>query len=231
MNGNRTLVATFAARPSFADVPTSDPDYQAITFLAAAGIINPQGVNGSGRFEPDRDVKRAEIAAFIARTFSWDKEFHANNFPDKCDQNAQNCIDDELWNNVAALADYGVVGGYTDPATCASAGTTSPCYLPRDVVQRVQVASIVARAFIKTPDLRPTGFWDRQDANNAQYTNVPNTGTQRSDLTTYRSNAGPIPGQTSDTAFPNPTGNGSRRFVIQVLFQAFSAQFSVDRVP
>ena len=50
------------------------------------GIINPGGVNGSGRFEPERDVKRAEMAAFVARIFGWDKEFHANNFPDKCDR-------------------------------------------------------------------------------------------------------------------------------------------------
>ena len=37
VNGNRSLVAQFVARPAFADVPASDPDYQAITFLAALG--------------------------------------------------------------------------------------------------------------------------------------------------------------------------------------------------
>ena len=69
-----------------------------------------------------------------------------------------------------------MVGGYTDTPTCASAGTTTPCYLPRDAVKRVQVLSIIARAFIKAPDLRPTGFWDRLAADLSQYTNVPNTG-------------------------------------------------------
>jgi uncharacterized repeat protein (TIGR01451 family) len=231
VNENRTLTATFATRPSFGDVPTTDPDYQAITFLAALGVINPRGVNSTGQFQPDRQVARAEVASFIARTFGWDDEFHANSFPDKCDPQGQNCVDDELWNNVAALADYGVVGGYTDPDTCSSAGTESPCYLPRDPVKRVQVVSIVARAFIKQPDLRPTGFWDRQDANGGQYTNVADEGTQRSDLTTYRSNAGPIPGQEGDTAFPDPSGSSTRRFLIQVLYQAYVAAYGTDQVP
>jgi hypothetical protein len=231
VEGNRSLVARFAARPTFSDVPQGDADYQAITFLAALGIVNPAGVNNSGRFEPGREVARAEVAAFVARVFGWQREFHANTFPDRCDPSGANCVDDELWNNVAALKDYGVVGGYTDPATCQAAGTTAPCYLPRDPVKRVQVASIVARAFIKNPDLRSTGFWDRLDANATQYTNVPDEGTQRSDLTTFRANAGPVPGQVSDGTFPNPEGAASRRFVIQVLYQAFASQYGVDRAP
>jgi len=232
VNANRTLVATFVATPQFSDLGgLSAADRQAVVFLAALGIVNPQGVNGSGRFEPARDVKRAEVAAFVARVFGWQHEFHANNFPDKCDAQGQNCVDDELWNNVAALKDYGIVGGYADQATCQSAGTTAPCYLPRDVVQRVQVVSVVARAFIKTPDLRPTGFWDRLNADTAQYTNVPNTGTQRSDLTTYRANVGTVPGQTSDATLADPTGNGTRLYLIQVLYAAFNAQFGTDRVP
>jgi len=232
VNNNRTLVATFVARTSFSDVPTTDADYQAITFLTALGIINPNGVNGSGQFQPDRAVNRAEISAFIARLFGLEGEFHANTFPDRClPSDPNNCIDARLWNDVAALKDYGVVGGYTDSNTCTAAGTTAPCYLPRDSVKRVQVLSIIARSFIKTPDLHPTSFWDRLAVNSAQYTNVGTEGTQRSDLTTYRTNAGPIPGQTSDATFPSPEGDGSRRFVIEALFQAFAAQFSVDRVP
>jgi len=140
-------------------------------------------------------------------------------------------VDDELWNTVAALADYGVVGGDTDAATCAALGTTAPCYLPRENILRVQVVGIVARAFTKAPDLRPIGFWDRLAAVTSQYTNVPDAGTQRSDLATYRANAGPVPGQTSDAQFPIPTAASSRRFVVEVLWQAYSARFGVDRVP
>jgi len=228
---NRTLVATFVARPTFADVPTSDPDYQAITTLAALGIVNPTGVNGSGQFQPGRAVARAEVAAFIARAFGWEREFHGNSFPDKCDPSGANCVDDALWNAVAALRDYGVVGGYNDAATCGALGTTAPCYLPRESVLKVQVVSIVARAFTKAPDLRPTGFWDRLAVVAGQYANVPDSGTQRSDLATYRANAGAIPGQTSDAQFPQPTDAATRRFVIQALWQAMQATFGQDRVP
>ena len=232
VDSNRTLVAAFVATPQFSDLGTlGAQDRQAVTFLAALGIVNPQGVNGSGQFQPGNDVKRAEVAAFVARTFGWQREFHRNTFPDRCDPHTVNCVDDELWNNVAALADYGVVGGYTDTATCASADTSAPCYLPRDTVRRVQIVSVVARAFIKTPDLRPTGFWDRQDPNPAQDTNVPHVGTQRADLTTYRANVGTVPGQTSDANFGDPTGPGSRLYVVQVLYAAFNAQFGTDRVP
>ena len=140
-------------------------------------------------------------------------------------------MDDELWNTVAALADYGVVGGDTDAATCAALGTTAPCYLPRENILRVQVVGIVARAFTKAPDLRPIGFWDRLAAVTSQYTNVPDAGTQRSDLATYRANAGPIPGQASDGTFPDPNGAASRRFVIEALFQAYSSVYGVITVP
>ncbi len=56
-------------------------------------------------------------------------------------------------------------------------------------------------------------------------------GTQRSDLTTYRANAGAIPGQTGDTTFASPEKESTRLFVIQVLYQAYNAQFGTDRVP
>jgi len=231
VGANRTLVAAFVARPTFSDVPASDPDYQAITTLAALGIINASGVNGSGQFQPERGVARAEVAAFVARVFGWQAEAHANRFPDQCDPRGQNCLDPELWNTVAALQDYGVVGGYTDSATCAASGTSAPCYLPRDPVLRLQIVSIVTRAFTKAPDLRATGFWDRLAAVAGQYTNVPDAGTQRSDLATYRANAGVLPGQLNDATFPAPTDAATRRFVIQILWQAYNAVYSVDRVP
>jgi len=233
VNSNRTLTAQFIVTPQFGDLGALGAgDRQMVTFLAALGIVNPQGVNGSGQFQPSGEVKRAEMAAFIARTFNWQDEFHANTFPDRClATDPSNCIDSELWNDVAALKDYGIVGGYTDALTCNADGFDPPCYLPRMSVLRVQVVSIVARAFIKTPDLRPTGFWDRLMANGAQYTNVGTEGTQRSDLTTYRANAGEIPGQSGSGTFNNPEGNGSRLFVVQVLYQAFNAQFGTDRVP
>jgi hypothetical protein len=231
VSGDRDLVATFAPRPAFGDIPVGNPDHEAVTFLAALGIINPAGVNGSGNFEPERATLRAETAAFVARLFGWQDEVHPNPFPDQCAPQGSNCVDDELWAAVAALAHFGVVTGYPDPATCQAAGTTAPCYLPRDTINRVQAVSIVARAFTKAPELRTTGFWDRLSGDPALYTNVPDSGSQRSDLATYHANAGAVPGSGAGATFPDPTGSATRRFVIQVLFQAYAAQFGVDRVP
>lgn len=146
------------------------------------------------------------MAALIARVFGWQGEAHTNPFPDRCDATG-NCVDDELWRAVAA-----------------------PCYLPRDNVSRVQVVSIVARAFTAT-DGRATGFWARQPAVSGQYANVPDEGTQRGDLATYRANAGAIPGQADDGTFPTPGEAATRRFIIQVLWQTYSSVYGVDTVP
>ncbi len=54
---------------------------------------------------------------------------------------------------------------------------------------------------------------------------------QRADPITYRANVGTVPGQTSDANLADPNGNGSRLYLIQVLYAAFNAQFGVDRVP
>ena len=78
------------------------------------GIVNPNGGNGSGDFQPNTAVKRAAVAAFAARTFGWQQECHRNNFPDRCDAKNGNCVDSEIWSDIAALKDYGIVGGYTD---------------------------------------------------------------------------------------------------------------------
>lgn len=140
-------------------------------------------------------------------------------------------MDDELWASVAALAHYGVVTGYTDQVTCHASGTTAPCFLPHDTVNRVQVVSIVTRAFSIEPNLRPDAFWTPLAANPSQYTNVPNEGSQRSDLATYRANAGPVSGQADDGTFPDPQRAATRRFVIQVIWRAYTSAYGVDRAP
>ena len=52
---------------SFEDVGSSDWAYEAITNLAARGVV--QGVD-EARFEPDRDVTRAEFAVLLARVLN-----------------------------------------------------------------------------------------------------------------------------------------------------------------
>jgi len=65
------LVIALAAAPaiamaviSFNDVPTSNPFYNDIQAIAAAGVT---GGCGGGNYCPDRDVTRAEMAAFMNR--------------------------------------------------------------------------------------------------------------------------------------------------------------------
>ena len=60
---------------------------------------------------------------------------------------------------------------------------------------------------------------------------MPDAGSQCRDLATYRANAGPIPGQASNGTFPAPNEAATRRFVIEALWQAYSAVYGVDRVP
>ena len=64
-----------------------------------------------------------------------------------------------------------------------------------------------------------------------QYTNVPDSGTQRSDLATYRTNTGMIPTRMDDGTFPDPNDPSSRRFAIETLWWAFVAVYGIDRVP
>jgi len=124
---------------------------------------------------------------------------------------------------IVILVVFVVTSGYLSQPRAAQAAD--------DPFLRIQIVSIVTRAFTKTPALRPTGFWERQPAVGGQYTNIPDNGTQRSDLATYRQNAGPIPEQVNDGTFPDLNGVAARRFMIAVLWQAFSAQYGVDRVP
>ena len=97
--------------------------------------------------------------------------------------------------------------------------------------ERTAIQRWPTRAFTTAPDLRPTGFWDRLAAVASQYTNVPDAGSQCSDLATYRANAGPIPGQASNGTFPAPNEAATCRFVIEALWQAYSAVYGMDRVP
>ena len=221
-----TVVANFANIPTFSDVSSSAPYYEAVKQMAARGIIKGCDQSASPPlFCPNDSAVRAQSAAFIARAVGWDPENWGNTFPDKCDPNGQFCIDDALWRNVGTLDHYGVTTGYTDPTTCASAGTTTPCYLPRQAVLNVQVISFLARAMIAK------GYWARQADNPGLYTNVPASGTQRSDLATYVYYAGPVPGQPMNGPFTGYDQSALRSFFTQAEWQALDSYFHVDRVP
>lgn len=80
MDANHTIAATFAARPSFGDLPADNPAYEAIGQLAARGIIKGYDTT---MFGPDDEVLRAQMAALIARAMGWGSEGNGNPFPDQ----------------------------------------------------------------------------------------------------------------------------------------------------
>lgn len=224
---DRTVVATFAAIPSFCDVTPSTTFYTAIANLAARGIImgsdNPAG---SGKcFRPGDEIIRAETAGLIARAFGWDRETHANPFPDRCNPDpAQGCIDAELWNDVAALAFYGVAQGFpTDE------------FRPYDPVVHAQVVSFVVRSLNYIDGDKPD--WNTITVDDPTvYPGVPASSGHRLDLVTYVTNAGLVPGTSAKTdPYNDPaTGyaaNASRGFVAQTLWQAYSYYYSINRIP
>lgn len=222
-----SVVANFAPIPTFGDVPTSAPYYDAVKQMAARGIIKGCDQSASPPlFCPNDSALRAQAAAFIARGMAgWDGQDWGNPFPDRCDPNGQACIDAALWRNVGTLNHYGVATGYTDPGTCATAGTTAPCFLPRQVVLNVQVISFLTRAMIAK------GYWARQPDNPSLYTNVPAGGTQRSDLATYVYYAGPVPGRPTSGPFTGYDQPASRSFFAQAEWQALDSYLRVDRFP
>jgi hypothetical protein len=133
MNADHAVVATFAARPSFPDVSPGNPAYEAISQLAARGII--RGYQ-NGRFGPTDTTLRAQMAALIARAMGWDAEDHGNPFPD------QGSVDSNLWRNVGTLAFYGVAKGFPDGK-----------YRPTSPVLNAQVISFITRAMVAK------GYW------------------------------------------------------------------------
>ena len=225
LSKNRTVRADFAPRPAFTDVPTTNAGYEAITQLAARGFV--KGTSPT-TFEPSNPVLRAQVAALIGRTLGFTAAPPAGNpFPDRCDPaNPSNCIDDELWGYLAALSANGIAKGYTDAATCTAAGTTAPCYLPRDPVLGVQAISFITRAFVAK------GYWVQETTDVPTiYPNVPASTGARLDLVTFVKNAGDLPSLPSNGAFTGYDQAATRGFFARALFQAYSAYFSINRIP
>jgi large repetitive protein len=232
---NRTVQATFAAVPTFCDVNDNTRFVEAIRQLAARGIIfgsdnpayNPVSNPNAPQkcFRPDDPIIRAETAGLIARAFGWDEEQRVNAFPDRCNPDpAKGCIDDELWNNVAALAFYGVAQGFPTKE-----------FRPYDPVVHAQVISFVTRAFNYIDGDKPD--WNTLQVDDPSiYPGVPESTGHRLDIVTYVANAGLIPGTNSTSErYDDPaTGyaaDASRAFVAEALWRAYFAYYSVNRIP
>jgi len=224
MNTDHTVVAYFAARPSFPDVPGSDPAYEAISQLAARGIIHGYQ---DGTFGPGDPTLRAQMAALIARAIpsvpqsgpgigplTWAVEAHGNPFTD------QGVVDADLWRNVGTLNFYDVAHGYTDAPTCASAGVAPPCYLPTDNVTYVQVISFITRALVTK------GYWQEATVDDPDlYPNIPAASGHRLDVLTYYQNTQPIPGTTPGGTWATWDQAATRAWFALALWQALDSIF------
>jgi len=182
------------ADDGFTDVPADHPNAQAINWLAERGIVKGYG---DGRFGPDDNIVRGQVAGLITRGVGWQFQQFPNPFPD------QGQLDPDLWGNVGTLNHYGVAQGFQD-------GT----FHPTDNVVAAQMISFIARAMVAK------GYWQQQPDNAQLYTNVPASSGHRSDLATYRNYAGGIYGTPDDASFPAWDMPATRAWVAEVLYRA-----------
>jgi hypothetical protein len=185
-------------------VPDDHPHRGAIEDVSGRGIIRGYG---DGRFGPDDHTLRAQMAAMIARAMGWETEEHGNRFHDRCDDH-QNCIDDDLWRNIAALAAHNVARGYDD-------GT----YAPFNEVSQIQAVSFITRAMVAA------GKWTAVTTDNpAIYPNVPLSSGHRLDLLTYVQHAGALPNRPTNQPWADWADPSTRAWFAQVLYQALLAR-------
>ncbi|MGN6755929.1 MAG: InlB B-repeat-containing protein [Thermomicrobiales bacterium] len=206
MNDAHSVVANFARRHSYPDLPPGPAPYEAVSQLTARDII--RGYK-NGDVGPSDLTLRAQMAALIARAMGWDTENWGTAFPD------QGPIDDDLWRNVGTLAHYDVARGYPD-------GT----YRPLDPVLQAQVISFITRGMVARHYWSPV-----TEDEPALYPNVPLASGHRFDLLTYYHNAGAIPGAAPEQPWLPWAEPATRGWFALALWQALDSYFGVDRVP
>ena len=85
--------------------------------------------------------------------------------------------------------------------------------------------SFITRAFVSK------GYWVQATMDTGIYPNVPAATGQRLDLVTFVNNAGDLPGLPSSGKYTDYDQPATRAFAAQLLWQAYDAYFSVNRIP
>jgi PKD repeat protein len=184
---------------SFSDLAPTDPDYAAISDLAARGIVLGYG---NGRFGAGDISLRAQAAALIIRAMGWQNEAIGNPFPDR------GPVDDELWAAVATLHARGIARGYAD-------GT----YRPTGPTLRVQIVAFISRAMVAA------GRWAAATEDEPTlYPNVQTGARDRLDLVTYVHNAGALPDRPANANWADWDAPASRGWFARVLAQALDGR-------
>ncbi|HEY8600867.1 MAG TPA: S8 family serine peptidase [Thermomicrobiales bacterium] len=205
MDGPHSVVATFTGRPRFGDLPPGPPPYEAITQLAARGIV--RGYE-DGDFGPNDTTLRAQMAALIVRALGWEGENQPNPFSDR------NGVDDGLWRSVATLAAYDVARGYGD----GTYGTLDP-------VLQIQTIAFITRAMVRE------GRWVAQSDNPALFPAIPDSSGHREDLATFVHYAGAPPGTALGGNWATWDIASSRAWFATALWQALDSYYNADRTP
>ncbi len=197
-NGNAGQVSTTATiqydpafKSAFSDVDPNSTSPAAVAIYALQGRGLVQG--SAGLFRPLDPIARAEAAAIVARSLTLVPESGASNFSD------QGSIDDELWDNVQVLADYGVAKGFGD-------GT----FQPTGNVAQAQIISLITRAMVAK------GYWKDQN-DDASFPEVPASSGHRIDIVTFNFyTKGALNGLFSGAAYADPA---ERRFVARIVYE------------
>lgn len=205
MDAPHTVLATFAARPRFTDLPPGPPPYEAISQLAARKIVRGYP---DGTFRQHDTILRAHMAALIGRAMGWEGEDHGNPFGDR------GGVDDELWRAVGTLAYYEVARGYGN----GTYGTLDP-------VLHVQTIAFITRAMVRQ------GHWSWQPDNPALFSMIPASTGHRSDLATYVHYVGPPPGTDPLAAWPAWDTPATRAWFASALWQALDGFYGTPRTP
>ncbi len=125
----------FTGTPTFPDVPADHWAVDCVEYAAANNVVEGYG---DGSYQPDRDLTRAQMAVFIARSIvtptgeaglAGYEPPESPTFPD---------VGSGFWayKHIEYCVETGVVAGYPDGL-----------YRPTTVVTRDQMAMYVARAF------------------------------------------------------------------------------------
>ena len=111
---------------SFADISAGDWFFQAVSYLAGAGVIHGYP---DGTFMPDEPITRAEFAAMIAGLYNC-KPSDDNSFPDIEGHWAKDYID--------SVAAQGWVNGYPDGS-----------FRPENHITRAEVVAVINRTLVR----------------------------------------------------------------------------------
>jgi hypothetical protein len=222
------IVANFVREPSFPDVNTGTPYYNAINQLAARGIFRG---DGSGMLLPNNTVQRSEMAATLNRTVGWSMEdwneplLCTSTNPDQvfCDIGT---LHPDTQRQIRVIAHYRV-----------SLGTGNGNFDPASSVTKAQMTTFIVRAMSKHLALTKYNCWWTQQADNPSYYNNPSGILQSAhhrDMVTYYLYAGLIPGTTNNTTFSGYNDNATRAWIAGAEWQAINSYFGlylVDTYP